>query len=57
MSFHLAFRPKFGPVGWVMGKTVMAGQFRKILGRVLAGLEEHAETGEVVGGKPKTAAA
>jgi len=53
----MAFRPKFGPVGWIMGKTVMTRQFTKILGRVLAGLEEHAETGEVVGGKPKTAAA
>lgn len=40
-----------------MGKTVMAAQFSKILGRVLAGLEEHAETGEVVGRKRETAAA
>ena len=57
VSFRMAFKPKFGPLGWVMGKTVMAGQFRKILGRVLAGLEEHAQTGEVVGRKPHSAVA
>ncbi len=56
VSFHMAFRPRFGPVGWVMGKTVMTTQFTKILGRVLAGLEEHAKTGEVVGGKKAAAA-
>ena len=57
VSFRMAFKPKFGPLGWVMGKTVMTRQFRKILGQVLAGLEQHAKTGEVVSRKPRSAAA
>ena len=57
VSFNMAFKPKFGALGWIMAKTVMARQFRKILGRVLAGLEQHAKTGEVVGPKPRAAAA
>jgi len=57
VSFKMAFKPKYGPLGWVMGKTVMANQFRKILGQVLAGLEKHALTGEIVARKPRTAAA
>lgn len=56
VSFHMAFTPKFGPLGWVMGKTVMARQFKKILGQVLAGLEQHAKTGEIVGRKTSSAA-
>jgi len=48
VSFDMAFQPKFGVLGWVMGKTVMKRQFRKILGSVLAGLETHLRTGEVV---------
>ena len=51
------FRPKFGPLGWFMGKTVMAGQFRKVLGSVLEGLETHLQTGEIVSRKPRPTAA
>jgi hypothetical protein len=47
----MRFQPKFGPVGWLMGKTVMRAQFRKILTSVLAGLETHAKTGDVVSRK------
>jgi hypothetical protein len=57
VSFRMAFKPKFGPLGWVMGKTVMTRQCRKILGQVLSGLEQHAKTGEVVSRKPRPAAA
>ena len=57
VSFKMAFKPKFGPIGWLMGKTVMTRQFRKILGSVLAGLEHHAKTGEVVSRKPRPAVA
>jgi len=40
-----------------MGKTVMAGQFSKILGSVLEGLETHLQTGEIVSRKPRPTAA
>lgn len=55
VSFEMAFEPRFGPLGWVMGKTVMTSQFRKVLGQVLAGLEQHAQTGEVVSRKSQSA--
>lgn len=57
VGFEMRFRPKGGPLGWLMGKALMEGQFRKILGSVLEGLETHARTGEVVSRKPRSAAA
>lgn len=55
--FEMAFQPKYGPLGWIMGATVMQTQFRKILSSVLAGLEKHANTGEVVSRSPAVQAA
>ena len=57
VQFGMRFQPKFGPVGWLMGKTVMRSQFRKILGDVLAGLETHPKTGTIVNRKTKLHAA
>ncbi len=57
VRFDFRFQPKFGPIGWLMGKTMMRSQFRKILGDVLAGLETHAKTGTVVNRKTKLHAA
>ena len=57
VTFRMAFEPKFGPLGWFMAKTMMKGQFRKILGQVLAGIEQHARTGEVVSRNQLTRAA
>ena len=48
VQFDFQFQPKFGPVGWLMGKTVMRYQFRKILTNVLTGFETHAKTGTTV---------
>lgn len=48
VRFEMSFQPKYGPVGWVMGATIMQTQFRRILADVLAGLERHAKTGELV---------
>lgn len=57
VTFEMSFEPKYGPLGWLMGATVMQTQFRKILGQVLEGLETHAKTGEVVGRRQLLAAA
>ncbi|MFT7622186.1 MAG: hypothetical protein ACI9WU_001354 [Myxococcota bacterium] len=48
------FQPKFGPLGWVMAKTMMTVQFNKMMGRLLDGVDEHLKTGRIVGkgGKP-----
>ena len=47
VTFRLDYEPKFGRVGRVMGRTVMASQFRKIFGRVIDGLENYGRTGTV----------
>lgn len=57
VGLEMSFQPKYGPLGWLMGATVMQAQFRKILGDVLAGLERHALTGEIVNRRPPVAAA
>ena len=57
MSFTMHFTPKFGPLGWLMGKTVMKAQFGSILTTVIEGLETHHKTGMVVGPKGQLLAA
>jgi hypothetical protein len=49
VSFDMNFKPKFGPMGWLMAKLMMEGQFKKTLSSVLQGLEDHIRTGKVVG--------
>ena len=46
---------KYGPIGYLMGITVMKMQMKKVFNRVLVGLDTHLETGETVGPdfKPK----
>lgn len=57
VGFEMSFEPKYGPLGWLMGATVMQSQLRKTLSDVLAGLEAHALTGGVVSRKPGITAA
>ncbi len=47
--FSFEYEPKFGLLGKVMDVMMMRGQFRKMLGEVLDGLETHLRTGAVVG--------
>ncbi|SEL78594.1 SRPBCC family protein [Haloferax larsenii] len=49
VTFTMSFVPKYGPVGWLMAKVMMNGQFRDIAEGILAGLDTHLQTGEVVG--------
>lgn len=49
VRFGLDYVVKFGPLGRLLGATVMRGQLRKMAAKVLAGLEHHARTGEQVG--------
>ncbi|MEN8375401.1 MAG: SRPBCC family protein [Gemmatimonadota bacterium] len=49
VEMRLRFKPKFGVLGWLMGKLMMEGQFRKALGGMLKGLEDHVQTGRRVG--------
>jgi carbon monoxide dehydrogenase subunit G len=49
VSFLMEFTPKFGPLGWVMGKLMMRPMMRKMFDLVLAGMAHHAVTGEEIG--------
>lgn len=49
VSFRIDYKPKYGPLGAVMDALVMRRSFRKLLARVLEGLETHARTGAVIG--------
>lgn len=39
INFAMEFQPKFGPIGWAMGKLIMEKQFEKILGNVVDNME------------------
>lgn len=49
VTFAMEFTPKFGPLGWVMGQVMMRPMMIRVFKQVLAGLEHHAATGELVG--------
>ena len=51
VTFTMNFTPKFGPLGWLMGKTVMKSKFSKIFDSVLKGLDDHLRTGQLIGRK------
>ena len=44
-SFRLEFKPRYGPLGWLMAQTLMKPRFASNLGQVLYGLEEHVTRG------------
>ncbi len=48
-SFEMRFTPKFGPLGWMMGKLMMQPMMKKMFMKILKGLEQHALTGEIIG--------
>jgi carbon monoxide dehydrogenase subunit G len=43
------FTPKYGPLGWLLGRVVMEHRFEKRFDAVLEGLAAHLRTGETVG--------
>lgn len=51
LIFEMKFKPKYGPVGWLMGKAMMKPKFKKIINQVFDGLETHITTGKYVGKK------
>ncbi len=48
VTYRGGFVPKFGPLGWVMGKLVMKGQFEKMMGSLIDGLNTHLSTGRMI---------
>ena len=48
-TFALHYQVKFGPIGKLLGATVMRKELGKMAAKLLAGLEHHALTGEQVG--------
>lgn len=51
VTVEMTFRPKYGPVGWVMARVAMKRQFRSLLENVLRGLEKYLRTGQLIGEK------
>jgi uncharacterized protein YndB with AHSA1/START domain len=49
VTMTMSFVPKFGPVGWLMAELMMENKLRAMCGDILAGLDTHLETGEIVG--------
>ncbi len=47
-TFALNYRVKWSVFGRLLGATVMRRELRKMAGKVLAGLDHHATTGELV---------
>lgn len=41
VTFDFELAPKYGPLGWVMGSTIMAAQFRGVLESIIDGLESY----------------
>ena len=57
VTMTMSFVPKYGPAGWLMAKAMMKSQFSDLAEDILAGLDTHLQTGEIVGpdGTPETA--
>ena len=49
LTVTLEFTPKFGPLGWVMGKLMMRPMLQRALRGVTKGLDDHMSTGAIVG--------
>jgi uncharacterized protein YndB with AHSA1/START domain len=48
IRFEMTFQPKYGPLGWIMGATIIQTRLRKTIAEVLAGLETHARSGKSI---------
>ncbi|MFB6253385.1 MAG: hypothetical protein ABEI06_02120 [Halobacteriaceae archaeon] len=42
------YTPKWGPLGWVLGKTLMKRKIQEPIDDTLTGLKKHLETGETI---------
>jgi uncharacterized protein YndB with AHSA1/START domain len=49
VTMTMSFLPKYGPVGWLMSKLMMKSKLRAMCRDILAGLDTHLQTGEIVG--------
>jgi carbon monoxide dehydrogenase subunit G len=57
LSITLEFEPKFGPIGWLMGKLLMRPMLTKALKELTKGLDDHIRTGQFIGSKGELLAA
>ena len=49
LTVTLEFTPKFGPLGWVMGKLMMRPMLLRALRGLTKGVDDHMSTGAIVG--------
>lgn len=48
VTFSIDYSMKYGPVGWLLGTTVLKRVFKQVFPAALAGLSYHLETGNLV---------
>lgn len=48
VTYAGGFQPRFGAAGWVMAKVMMKGQFERMMGQLIDGIEAHLRTGREV---------
>jgi hypothetical protein len=49
VTMTATFKPKFGPLGYLIAKVMMESKFRETFEEVLEGLESHIRTGQHIG--------
>lgn len=49
VTFEMEIVPKYGPLGWLMTHVMMRPMMQGMFKKVIAGLEHHARTGNLVG--------
>ncbi len=49
VSMAMDFRAKWGPAGWLMSQVMMKPMMKRLFGKILKGLAQHVETGDIIG--------
>ena len=49
LTFSMHYIVKYGPIGWVLGQTVLKMKLHSVQKKILAGIDHHLATGERIG--------
>lgn len=49
VTIEMSYRPRLGPIGYLMNPIMIRPGVRHLLGQVLTGLQKHIETGALIG--------
>lgn len=48
VTMEMAFTLKYGPIGWLMGATIMRIKMKGLLAQMLEGASQHLQTGRII---------